>query len=585
MGMARRKFVNGAAASLTGRPARAQTQLRRRPNILLILSDDQGYGDLSLHGNPILQTPALDRLARESTELTRFHVSPVCAPTRASLLTGRYHLRTGVHGVTAGRETLPTSESTIARALRESGYHTALYGKWHLGSHYPHVPQAMGFDDFIGFRTGHWIDYWDPLLERNGRPYPLKGYITEALTNEALRFLDERRDPFFLYLAYNVPHSPFQVPERFWDRVRQAPLPPETRAAYALTACLDENIGRVLAKLRDLKIEDDTIVIFLSDNGPNGARFNSGLRGAKGSVYEGGTRVPCFLRWPGHIAAGRQVDQIAAHIDLYPTLLELSRAPQPDDAPPIDGRTLVPLLTLPNPRWADRPLYVHAEPPADPSALYPGAVRTQRFNLVNGSELYDVDADPGEQENVAAKYPDWAEYLRMAYQAWFRSALPRGGFRRPAIPVGYAEENPSFLPPPEGYPHGVLRYRNTDGFAHDWFVNWASPGDFAHWDLDVVRAGRFEISLRYLCPAESVGAKIEVRAGAGSAAAVIRDVTPMEPIPARDVVPRRETYRMHWSTLTLGALELAKGPAQLELHAFARSAGLETNEVILRRVA
>jgi arylsulfatase A len=584
MGIGRREFVRGAAAAWAGGRAVAQTQLKRRPNILLILSDDQGYGDLSLHGNPHLQTPVLDQLARESTEFTRFHVSPVCAPTRASLLTGRYHPRCGVHGVTGGRETLPTSETTIARALRESGYHTALYGKWHLGSHYPHVPHAMGFDDFIGFRTGHWIDNWDPQLERNGRPWPLKGYMTEALTDEALRFLDERHDPFFLYLAYNVPHTPYQVPERYWERYRRLALRDAVKASYALTACLDDNIGRVLAKLRELKIEDETIVIFLSDNGPNGARFNCGLRGAKGSVYEGGTRVPFFVRWPGRVIAGRQVDQVAAHIDLYPTLLELARVPQPDGAPPIDGRTLGPLLTLPNPRWQDRPLYFHAEPPADPSELFPGAVRTHRFNLVNGSELYDTGADPGEQENAAAKYPDWAQYLRTAYEAWFRSVLPRGGFRRLPVAVGYAEENPVLLAPPEGYPHVGLRYRGGAGYAHDWFVNWSAPGDFAHWDLEVANGGRFEVSLRYLCPAGRLGARIEVRAGAASTTAEVRDATPMDPLPARDIVPRSETYRMHWNTLPAGTLDLPRGPARLEVRLLSGPAGLEVNEVVLRRI-
>ena len=204
-GIHRRSFLQAAGGGL----ASLASAQGRRPNVLLILSDDQGYGDLSLHGNRDLATPNLDRLGAEGVEFTRFYVSPVCAPTRSALMTGRYNMRCNVHGVTGGMETMRPEETTIAETLRGAGYRTAIYGKWHLGQHYPYVPHARGFEQFIGFRTGHWINYWDPRLEENGQPHPVKGYITEALTDLGIRFLEEHRSqPFFLYMAYNVPHAP-----------------------------------------------------------------------------------------------------------------------------------------------------------------------------------------------------------------------------------------------------------------------------------------------------------------------------------------------------------------------------------------
>ena len=257
--------------------------------MLVILSDDQGYGDLSSHGNQFLKTPNLDKLGRDGVELTRFHACPVCSPTRSSLMMGRYHLRANVHGVTAGREMMSLEETTIADKMHAAGYWTAMFGKWHLGMHYPYVPHARGFEEFIGFRTGHFIDYFDPLLEHNGQPLQEKGYITEVLTDHAIHYIEEKKtEPFFLYLAYNVPHMPFMVPQRYWDEYSKMDIPKPTAAAYALTACLDDNIGRLLKRLSELGLDQDTIVIFFSDNGPAGQRYNCGLHGQKGSVYEGG---------------------------------------------------------------------------------------------------------------------------------------------------------------------------------------------------------------------------------------------------------------------------------------------------------
>lgn len=557
----------------------------RRPNVLLILTDDQGYGDLSLHGNPHLKTPNLDKLAREGVELTRFYVSPVCAPTRASLLTGRYNVRCGVHGVTRGMETMAPDEVTIAEALRPAGYRTALYGKWHLGEHYPYVPHGQGFDEFIGFRTGHWMNYHDAPLERNGKPLATRGYITDALTDEAIRFLEaNRRNPFFLYLAYNVPHSPFQVPQRYYNPFVKAGLTPEVAAVYGMLANLDENIGRLMGALERFGLARDTIVIFLTDNGPAGERYNCGLRGRKGSVYEGGIRVPFFIRWPGKLPAGRRSDTVAAHIDIYPTLLDLCGVSRPK-GPAIDGVTLRPLLEgkggLP-----DRILFTHRELPKNPAEMWTGAARTQRFNLIHGKELYDLAADPGERVNVADKFPNEFRKLRAAYEKWFKEAIAERGFRRYPIPVGYAEENPVVLPAPQAYLSGGLSFHGGPGYAHDWITGWTSLDDSVYWDLDVVREGRYEVTLRYLCAPENRGVKLEVSAGDGRLAAAPQP-TRMDRKPNPSVIPGDERYpEMYWGALKFGELHLREGKTRLTVRATAKpgSSVIDLKEVELRRI-
>ncbi len=327
--MNRRQAVASLLSGAAGSAAQAQSP-QRRPNVLLIMSDDQGYGDLSLHGNPYLSTPNLDKLGRQGVQFSRFYVSPVCAPTRASLLTGRYHLRSGVHGVTTGRETMRTNEVTLAEALRPAGYRTGLVGKWHLGENYPNVPHAQGFDQFTGFRTGHWTEYWDSPLERNGKPFTSKGYIADFFTDEAIRFVEDNATrPFFLYLAYNTPHAPYLAPQKNWEQFQNKGLAPQVAAVYSMVANLDENIGRLMQTLDRLQIADNTVVMFLTDNGPNGQRYNAGLRAAKGSVYEGGVRAPFFLRWPQGLEGGRKIDRLAGAIDVLPTVLDLCEVRRP----------------------------------------------------------------------------------------------------------------------------------------------------------------------------------------------------------------------------------------------------------------
>jgi arylsulfatase A len=538
-----------------------------RPNVILIMTDDQGYGDLSCHGNTQIRTPNLDLLAGQGAEFTRFYVSPVCAPTRAALMTGRYNIRCGVHGVTGGRETMATDEVTVAETLRDAGYRTALIGKWHLGELYPYVPHGQGFDEFVGMRTGHWNNYFDSLIEKNGKPYRTKGYIADALTEEAMRFVQQDRGrPFFLYLAYNTPHSPFQAPETLFQRFVSRGMSRQLASVYAMVENLDDNIGRLLAHVEELGLARDTILIFLTDNGPAGDRYNAGLRGRKASVYEGGVRVPFFIRWPGRIPAGKKIGTIAAHIDVRPTLLDLCGV-KAAAGRPMDGMSLRPLLEGKSAGWPDRPIFTHSERPRNETALYPGAIRTQRFNLVNGKELYEIPADPGEKNDVSAKYPEKAAELRGRYEDWFRTVLAERGFRRYPLPVGHPEENPAYLPATQAQLGGNLQYHGKAGYAHDWIEGWDRIEDEVAWDIEIARPGNYAVSLEYLCGADDLGAEIEIGVGGKTARAGIKQATPLEPKPDRNLVPGTHYITMNWARLPFGPLALPAGRTRLIVRA------------------
>jgi arylsulfatase A-like enzyme len=565
---ARAALLVSLAASALGSLPQTPAASPRKPNVVLIVTDDQGYADLGSSGNPHLRTPNLDRLADESVVLDRFFVSPVCAPTRASLLTGRYHLRTGVWGVTAGRETMRGDEVTLAEVLRAGGYRTGAFGKWHNGAHVPSTPRAQGFDEFFGFRGGHWNLYFDTGLEHNGRVVQTNGYIADVLTGEALRFIEQnRQQPFFLYLAFNTPHSPLQVPDRYFDAFASRGLDRTLSSVYGMVANIDDNVGRLLARLDTLALREDTIVIFVGDNGPSGDRYNAGMRGRKGSVHEGGVRVPFFLRWPGKLKPAR-IDRVAAHIDLLPTLADLLGLPTPRDRH-VDGRSLRPLLEGHSADWPDRMLFTHqARPPEGPANAYPGSVRTHRHRLVNegrGWQLFDMEADPGQTTDIASSNASTAARLSAAYDAWFAD-VSRGAFVRPRIEVGHESENPIELDAPEARLSG-LEYKNSrQGYANDWIAGWTSTESTASWEIDVVRPGRYAVTLAYVCEEKDAGSTIRVTAGPTSTEAVVRG-TPLRPIllPHRD--PDQYYRSLVWSKLPAGELQLATGRTRLQVRA------------------
>ena len=453
----------------------------RRPNVLLIITDDQGYGDLGFDGNPQVHTARIDALARESVRFRSFYVSPVCSPTRASLMTGRYNYRTGVVDTFRGRSMMHPDEVTIAEMLRSAGYRTGIFGKWHLGDNAPLRPIDQGFQEALVHRGGGigqvsdppGNGYFNPILEHNGRVEKSEGYCSDVFADAAIRFIEaEASGPFFAYLAFNAPHEPLQVPDQDLKpylglvptrgtpgvgHPLPAAIPTEkTARVYAMVSNIDRNVGRVLDRLDALGLSRDTIVVFLTDNGPQHYRFNAGMLGVKTSVHEGGIRVPCFIRWPGTLEPGRVVEQAAAHIDLAPTLLEACAVAKPESVA-FDGRSLLPLLKGQAGDWPDRTLYFQWHRGDVPELHRAFAARSGRYKLVQPKgveplplpephyELYDMIADPLEQADVSEKHPEIVAAMLRGYEDWFRDVRSTRDFVPPRIHLGSPSEDPATL--------------------------------------------------------------------------------------------------------------------------------------------
>jgi arylsulfatase A-like enzyme len=558
-----RRSLLGAGALLPFRGAAA-----RRPNIVAILADDQGWGDLSVHGNRNLSTPNIDSLARDGALLERFFVCSVCAPTRAEFLTGRYYARGGVRGVSTGQERLNLDEHTIAQTFKASGYATGAFGKWHNGSQFPYHPRARGFDEFYGFTSGHWGHYFDTEMDHNGRLTRGKGYITDDLTEHAIEFMGKNRNhPFFCYVPYNTPHSPMQVPDRFYEKFAKADLTmfnrdPKreeiamTRAALAMCENIDWNVGRILKQLRDLNLENDTIVFYFSDNGPNSWRWNGGMKGRKGSVDEGGLRVPFLIRWPGQIKPGKRVAQIAGAIDLLPTLADMASIPV-KASKPLDGVSLKPLLTAEAKQWPDRMIFSLRNNQA--------SVRTQQYRLDVEGQLFDMDSDPGQDRNIASEKPEVAAKLQKAADGFLKEVLPGVGPDERPFPVGYAEL--TLLPARDGVPAGGVK-RSARPPNSSYFTNWTNTRDEMTWNIEVGQAGEFEASIYYTCPEADKGSTIELSfLGAKVAAKVAEGHDPPLAGAAEDRVERGESYVKDFRPLSLGRMRLGKGQGKLTLRA------------------
>lgn len=584
------------------------------PNVLLILTDDQGFGDVGSHGNPVLQTPHLDALAASGARFERFYVSPVCAPTRASLLTGRYHLRTGVCGVTRGYENMRSEELTLAEVLRDAGYATGCFGKWHNGRHMPLHPNGQGFEEFVGFCGGHWNTYFDPPLEHNGESIERRGYIADVLTEEALRFIEQPRgrQPWFCYLAYNTPHSPWRVPDEHWEKFAGLGLEAKAHCAYAMVDNLDRNVGRLLERLRSLGLDERTIVLFLTDNGANSPRYNAGMKGYKGSVDEGGVRVPLFVRYPGVIAPGAVVRPIAAHIDLLPTLAELCGVElTAEHRARLDGRSLVPLLTrAESPAdWPERMLFTDGFRADQDPARTKGAVRTDRWRAVRQRgrwELFDMQADPGQEHDVAAAHPDVLARLQAAFDAWLAeaTAVPPGD---PAIPVGHPARQTFVLPASEAFLHpgpgqGIAYSGDTGaGFANCWIKEWTSPAAAASWHIDVLTAGRYGLSLQQTCRAKDVGCRVELSVIPDAPGTDRPDptnlptlsaqvATPLDPplVPQLDrIYSDNYQNKADWGELSLGEVSLPAGRYTLTLRLTDKPGerGPDVRSLTLRRLS
>ena len=491
----------------------------KRPNVIIVVTDDQGFGDLGYYGNPHVQTPTLDSFAKESVRFDQFIVSPVCAPTRASLMTGRYSLRTGVRDTYRGGAIMATEEITAAEMLKEAGYTTGMVGKWHLGDNYPSRPQDQGFDFALRHlsggigQPGDWPNtkkgkrsYFDPILWKNGEMYQSKGYCTDVFTEAAMDFVEANKEqPFFLYLSYNAPHAPLQVPQEYYDRYKdidpssgfendRRPFPEmddrmkeNARKVYAMVSNIDDNLKRLFKQLEDLKLEDNTLVIFMTDNGHQHDRYAAGMRGRKSFVYEGGVRVPSFWRLPSKFKGDRDIKTPAAHYDVLPTLADLCYGQLPSDRI-IDGKSLVPLLSNEN-STLDNRTFLRSWVRGGPEKYNNISIRKEQYKLVGNTkdtagieafELFNILEDPYEQNNIIGTNDLEAQKLKNEMDIWFDEMTSSPNFvnAQPAI-VGTVHENPSVL--------------NLNDAVFE--RNEAMDQDIAGWEIVAAEAGNYDIRI------------------------------------------------------------------------------------------
>ena len=553
-----------------GLPISVAGQSSRSPNILVILTDDQGWGDLSLNGNTNLQTPNIDSLAADGASFDRFFVCPVCSPTRAEFLTGRYHLRGGVYSTSAGGERLDLDERTIAEAFKAQGYNTGAFGKWHNGMQYPYHPNGRGFDEFYGFCSGHWGNYFNPPLEHNGTLVQGEGFVVDDFTDKAIDFISNSKDkPFFAYLAYNTPHSPMQVPDTYWDRFSDKSLElrhrepgrenvPHTRAALAMCENIDWNVGRLLKHLDSLEIDSNTIVVYFCDNGPNGSRWNGDMKGRKGSTDEGGVRSPLLIRWPGTIPSGKQISEIGGAIDLLPTLTDLAGFPAPRPKP-LDGISLKPLLLHKHQNWPDRLIFSHWRNRV--------SVRSRNYRLGHQGALFDLSSDPGQRNDIRDKAPAAYQRLTKALSNWKTANIPDSPPTFRPFLIGHPDSKITQIPARDGTQHGNIKRSNR--FPNcSFFTNWTSTEDYISWDTEVLTAGNYEVEIYYACEAENIGASIELEWMNERLQASIKQAhNPPLRGAENDRVKRTESYVKAFKPMTLGTIPLKKGRGQLTLRA------------------
>lgn len=490
-----------------------------KPNVIVILTDDQGFGDLGFYGNPHVKTPTLDNFAKESVRFDQFIVSPVCTPTRAALMTGRYPLRTGVRDTYRGGAIMNTGEVTIAEMLKQIGYKTGMVGKWHLGDNYPSRPQDQGFDFTLRHlsggigQPGDWPNtakrdssYFNPILWKNGQLFQSSGYCTDVFTDVAVDFIEKnKKQPFFLYLAYNAPHAPLQVPQEYYDRYKDIdpslgfekdgrPFPEmdermkeNARKVYAMVSNIDDNLKKLFQKLEDLELKDNTLVVFLTDNGHQHNRYAAGMRGRKSYVYEGGVRVPSFWRLPSKFKGNRDIKTPAAHYDVLPTLSELCGAKLPDDRK-LDGQSLLPLLKNEKLNLNDRSM-VRSWVRGGPEKYNNISIRKENYKLVGNCEptdgieqfeLFNIIEDPFELDNIVKNNIKKAQELKIEMDNWLDEMTTEPNFTgsQPAL-IGTSYESPTRL------------NLNDAIFKHDETLG----KDIALWEIDVARTGYYDVKI------------------------------------------------------------------------------------------
>lgn len=551
---------------------RPPVQDPQKPNLVIILSDDQGWGDFSISGNKNINTPHIDGLATDGALLNNFYVEAVCSPTRAELLCGRYHQRAGVYSTSAGGERMDLDETTLAQVFKQAGYVTAAYGKWHNGMQPPYHPNSRGFDDFYGFCSGHWGNYFNPMLEHNGAVVQGDGFLVDDLTNHGIEFIEQNKDEaFLLYLPFNTPHSPMQVPDKWFEKFEHMELemlaedPHQedlifTKAALAMCENIDWNVGRVLSKLEELGLEQNTIVIYFNDNGPNSWRWNGGMRGRKGSTDEGGVRTPLFVKWPDKIKKGLEIEVLASVIDLLPTLSTLAGIDLQIEKP-LDGISLAPLLLEEDVQWSDRYIFNQWKEKI--------SVRSQKYRLDMNGALYDIENDRAQKQNVATQLPDIHKAhleAKAAYISEVVAELPEEDPR--PFTIGSPEATFTQIPARDGKAHGNIKRSNIYPNC-SFFTKWISTDDSITWNVEVIQEGDFNVTLYYTCPEGDEGAQFQLSLEGNKLKGSIDSAfdPPLRGMENDRTSERGESYVKDFKALNLGPMHLEKGQGQLCLQA------------------
>lgn len=507
-----------------------------RPNILFVMTDDQGYWDTGATGNPHIDTPNMDRVAAEGVQLQRYYAAPVCAPTRAGIMTGRYYLRTGLYNTRFGGDSLGKDEITVAQLLRVAGYRNGLFGKWHLGQYPGYQPQQRGFDEFFGHYHGHIERYQFPdQVYHNGRAVEARGYVSDVFTDASIDFIEqtvrERKQPFFCCLMFNAPHSPWLLDtsharqpdgDKLLTKYLDRGLPIREARIYALIERVDQNLGRLLAHLDKLGVADDTLVVFTSDNGGVSKYWNGGMKGRKSSPYEGGVRAPCFVRWPKRIREGTSIEAQTSHVDWLPTFCELAGCDIPTDRR-IDGRSLLTLLKSGTGN-EHHPYVYHTWDRYFPNRDRRWSISDQQWKLVGlfGTgqspnaerwRLYNLQQDPGETHNRLQQHPEIVDRLRTEFVRWFDEVTQGVEYAPIRIPVGHPDQPVVDLSPSWAKWHGDNIHYTFDGYDWDTIDGWNTVGERATWRLDVRQSGTYGVRLSYGCRPIDAGGTLRLRVG------------------------------------------------------------------------
>lgn len=533
-----------------------------KPNIVIILADDMGWGDINANGNDIIQTPVLNRLKTESLSFDRFYVCPLSAPTRAEMLTGRYFLRTGVSSVTRGYENMRSDEITVAEVLKDNGFATGCFGKWHNGRYYLQHPNRQGFDEYVGFPVGHLGYYYDAFFMKNDDEVKSEGYTTDYFTDQALGFIERNKENQFLcYVSYNVPHSPFQVPEKYFSKYNSAGLDSTLSSVFGMVENMDENIGRILNKIEELELSENTIVIFFSDNGPNTERYNGGMKGRKGSVDEGGVRVPFYIKWPENIKPGI-TEQLAQDIDIMPTLLALCKI-EYDPVKPLDGIDLSGII-----KGKKKPFdrYIFSRQGNQVLENCNSSVRNDRYRLVLSRKdtlLYDLKSDPEQKSDISGKEPEITAQL-LSELVNLNEELVSGYQPVTTIQAGFPEERSFTLPVQDASLSGQIKYSSIHpNQSHT--ENWIQENDSIYWKLDIKSTGKYKVEMQYGCPASETGSRLQLTSSSGSVLFTIDEPFESEILPERDYVKRSESVERTWAWMDMGTVELSSGPEIINL--------------------